>query len=307
LKVLHETDPLVACEGSTTAFPETKESCEKFVSAGVSLERTWTPSDGGRLISMTDTWRSTDAKPHTVSALYSQELASDLVSPGTYQFPGGVAGFAASKTGQTHAVTAGEGAILYRENGAATETVGGKDPVGAITFDTAPSGPLQVTAGSAETSGVDSFQMPYTLELAASGTRKLTIAFAQGYTLAEVCALAEQANSGCQPSVAITSPVSGGTTGFSSIRRLDDESLARPRPEHDHGPRDGCGRPDAQCHDIGDLRASRAPVHDSSQATDPRRKRLHRRRTQRQTWTDRRIRDRRAEHRQHRTRIRSPQ
>lgn len=217
LMTLHETDPLVECEGSTTAFPETKESCERFVSAGVSLERTWTPSNGGRLISMTDTWRSTDAKPHTVGALYVHELASDPVSPGTYEFPGGAAVFATTKTGQTQTLTAGEGAILYRENGTGEEVLGAKQPVGAITFDTTPSGPLQVTAGTAETTGIGVLQMPYTLELGASGTRKLTMAFAQGYTLAEVCALAEQAESGCQPSVAISSPVSGATSSSPSV------------------------------------------------------------------------------------------
>ncbi len=58
---LQEKEPLVECVGTTVAFPETTESCKEFKEAGVTLERTWTPADGGRLISMSDTgYRQTD-------------------------------------------------------------------------------------------------------------------------------------------------------------------------------------------------------------------------------------------------------
>jgi Glucodextranase, domain B len=217
LKTLHEQEPLVECEGKVTAFPETKESCEKFVSSGVTLERTWTPSNGGRLISMSDVWQSTDSAAHAISALYVNELGSDMAVPGTYQLPGGVQAFAPTTTGATAALTATEGAILYREDGTAEEVLGGAHPVGAVILGATPAGPLQVTAGSAETKGSDSFQLPYSFEVPASGNHTLTMAFAQGYTLHEVCVLAEEANSGCQPSAAISSPQAGSTISSPSV------------------------------------------------------------------------------------------
>ncbi len=202
LESIHETDPLVLCEGKTAAFPETAESCEKFAEAGVWLERDWTIADGGRLVSMTDTWRSKDAQAHKVSAIYTQELAGDLSSPGTYEFPDAGTAFASTVKGETQAVNAGEGAILYREDGTAAETPGGPHPIGAIILDTSPSAPLSVTDGSAETKGFSAVQMPYSLELPAAGTRSLSMSFAQGYTISEVCALAETVKSSCRLAVA---------------------------------------------------------------------------------------------------------
>ncbi len=216
LMTINETDPLVECTGKTVAFPDTKESCEEFVSAGIALKRSWTPTEGGRLITMTDSWSSTDGKAHTLSVLYAHELAAAAVAQGTYEFPGGAASFGTTKTGESIAVTAGEGAILYREDGEAAETIGGPHPVAAIAFDTTPSGPLEVSTGSAGASASE-FQMPYDLEVPASGERSVTMAFAQGYTLAEVGALAEQSKLAWQPSVAITSPMSGSTTGSASL------------------------------------------------------------------------------------------
>jgi len=217
LKTVHETEPLVECSGTVHAYPETTESCKKFISAGVSLERTWSASDGGRLISMKDEWHSTDGAAHTVSTLYSQELASDATNAGTFEFPGGAPGFATTKTGATLSLTASEGAILYREDAAAEEVPGAIHPVGAIVLGTSPSGPVQVTAGSSDTAGSAKLQLPFSFSVPAAGTHTLTMAYADGYTLPEVCREAEEAKSGCQPSVAIASPSSGTSTGSSKI------------------------------------------------------------------------------------------
>ena len=217
LKSLKEKEPLVECSGSKSAYPETAESCKEFVSAGITLERTWTPSDDGRLISMSDVWQSTDGKAHTVSALYVQELGSDMASPGTYQLPGGSQAFATTTTGGTFSLNSAEGAILYRADGAGEEAIGSTHPVGAIIAGTSPSGPVLITAGSAETKGSDALQMPYSFEVPASGTHKLTMAFAEGYTQHEVCLLAEEAKSGCEPSVAISTPAAGSTSAAATV------------------------------------------------------------------------------------------
>ena len=217
LKSIHETDPLVICEGTKTAFPETAQSCEKFAPAGISLERVWTASNEGRLISMSDAWHSTDAAAHAVDVLYTQELGSDVTSAGSFRLPGGAASFAPTKTGDSAVLSAADGAILYRQNGTAAEAIGGNHPVGAIVFDTSPSAPITVPAGTADTKGFGVFDMPYQLDVPAGGTRKLSMTFAQGYTVGEVCALAESVKSGCQPSLAITSPGAGTTTSSPAV------------------------------------------------------------------------------------------
>jgi hypothetical protein len=214
LTTIHETDPLVECKGKTVEYPETKESCEELISTGISLERTWTPSEGGRLISMSDAWESTDGAEHTISALYDEELDSDMTSPGTYQFPGSGQGFTTTKTGQSFALPAGSGTILYREDGGAEEIAGGSHPVGALIVQTALGEAVKAEAGSSETTGSSALILPYDFTVPASGTRKLSIAYAEGYTRAEVCALAETAESTCPPPVVLSTPPT--TTGNSS-------------------------------------------------------------------------------------------
>ncbi len=216
LMTIVETEPLVECRGSVTAYPETKQSCEELVSAGVSLQRTWTPTDGGRLITMSDLWRSTDGAEHTISADYRQELAGDATSPGSYQFPGGPQPFAPTKTGESIELAA-PGAILYREDGTAAEAPGGAHPVGAIVLASPPGEPATVTAGSAETKGASGLTTPYSLTVGQTTDATVTITYAEGYTQGEVCALAETVKSGCQPSVSITSPAGSATTASTSI------------------------------------------------------------------------------------------
>lgn len=67
---IHETDPIVVC--STDTFPPTSVSCPQFKSAGIRLERTIVSDDGGRQVHISDVWRSTDGKAHTLSAHYDE-------------------------------------------------------------------------------------------------------------------------------------------------------------------------------------------------------------------------------------------
>ncbi len=137
-----------------------------------------------------------------------------MTSPGTYELPGGRQAFAAITKGTTAKVSAGEGAILYRQDG--TEESGSVHPVGAIAFDTTPSEPLAITTGVTGEKVFSTFQMPYSFEVPAGGTHTLGMSFAQGYTLNEVCGLLAKVNSGCQPSVSITG-LTAGPTGSAAV------------------------------------------------------------------------------------------
>jgi hypothetical protein len=89
---IHETDPIVVCPNETP-FPPTAVSCPNFKRAGVRLERTIVATDGGRRIHITDIWRSTDHKAHTISAHYDNWVqGKDYAPPGSdtpvgFQFP----------------------------------------------------------------------------------------------------------------------------------------------------------------------------------------------------------------------------
>ena len=70
---IRETNPIVVCPAGAP-FPPTAGTCPQFNTAGVRLERTIVTNDGGRQVHVTDVWRSTDGKPHTISAHYLQEV-----------------------------------------------------------------------------------------------------------------------------------------------------------------------------------------------------------------------------------------
>jgi hypothetical protein len=138
---IRETDPIVVCPG--TAFPPTAVSCPHFNSAGVRLERTIVTNDGGRQVHITDVWRSTNGKAHTISAHYAQFLqARDSAPPGSdtqvgLKMPwlGGYKTFTSDKlfAGPSRVPNT----VFVRDDNTAPD--GNQDfPRGAISFDVVP-------------------------------------------------------------------------------------------------------------------------------------------------------------------------
>jgi hypothetical protein len=130
---IHETDPFVYCVNA----------CASFLSTGVRLERTIVTDDGGRQTHVTDVWRSTDGRPHTLSLRYTNNVEANdsLVSlpttvglrlpwlqPGYQTFPGDSVLAGTTKAPATISVRdkvdAPDGDTVF--------------PRGAITLDTAP-------------------------------------------------------------------------------------------------------------------------------------------------------------------------
>ena len=67
------TEPFVECDGPNEEKP-TAASCPSFVDSGIELKRDITTSDGGRVITMNDTWTSTDGKAHALDLLYDDAI-----------------------------------------------------------------------------------------------------------------------------------------------------------------------------------------------------------------------------------------
>jgi hypothetical protein len=86
---IRESEPLMVCP--TETYPPTAGSCPRWKSAGVRLERSYFANDGGRQVHVTDVWRSTDGKAHTVSAHCDQWVeGADYSSGGFVATPVGV-------------------------------------------------------------------------------------------------------------------------------------------------------------------------------------------------------------------------
>jgi Glucodextranase, domain B/PASTA domain len=198
------TEGWAVCPGAIV-YPPTALTCPHFTGAGVQLERDITTSDGGLVVTMTDTWSSTDGRAHSLDLLYDDYVG--LKSPNDvqrgYEFPGQSV-FSPYQAGAT---LPGPGAapatILLRTNLAAPDG-DLQEAVGAITFSSPPTGFSFVSNSE--------FEEHQALEVPAGGSTTLTYVYSTGYTVAQAKALGLAAQDGVQPpAIAITSPADGST------------------------------------------------------------------------------------------------
>jgi len=141
---IHEIDPVVTCPAGAP-YPPTAASCPKYTSAGVRIERTVVIDDGGLQVHISDVWRSTDGKAHTLSLHHWERVEGYDKSSGSsaptsvglklpwlstaYKAFSGATSF----SGPTKVPAS----VFVREEMAAPD--GNKDhPRGALTFDVAP-------------------------------------------------------------------------------------------------------------------------------------------------------------------------
>ena len=175
-------------------------TCPAFAPSGVKLQRDITTSDGALVVTMTDTWSSTDGQPHSLDLLYDDYVG--LKSSGTergYEFPG-QSGFSPYQAGATvPGPEAAPGSILVRTNLAAPDG-DTSEATGVITFSNPPTGFTFVSNNE--------FEEHQVLEVPASGSVSLSYTYSTGYTVAQVQALALAAQDQYEPpSITITSPV----------------------------------------------------------------------------------------------------
>ena len=111
--VVQETDPLVKCTGAT--YPPSQASCATFVSTGVTDNRTITQDHDGHISWITDVFKSTDGKAHSLDLLWENNQrfwgASGDSSKLEYEFPG-ESSFSTHATGATVSLPSSPGAIF---------------------------------------------------------------------------------------------------------------------------------------------------------------------------------------------------
>lgn len=183
---IKESNPLVVCP-TAVAYPPTPATCPQFKSAGVRLERTIVANDGGRQVHITDVWRSTDGKAHTIAAFYGQQVhghdyIADADTPVAFRLPwlGGFQTFTGAATYPGPAKLANT--ILVRDSNTALDgdtTL----PRGAVTFDFPLSAVNRTSYDTLSAKGA-------TFTVAAGGTRVLRQSLVSGTTDAEVAAKA---------------------------------------------------------------------------------------------------------------------
>ena len=194
----------VECNGQNEEV-QVFATCSSFVPSGVQLERGTTTSDGGRVVTMTDTWSSTDGRPHAVDLLDDDFVGLESESNGArgYDFPGQTSFSEYGPGTDLPGPSSGPGSILVRTNVTAPDGIP-SEAAGAITFGAAPSAFHFVSNNEFEEHNV--------LVVPARGSASLTYIYSVGYSVADVAALALQAQDRLDPPSVVIGPLAGGTT-----------------------------------------------------------------------------------------------
>jgi Divergent InlB B-repeat domain len=178
---IQETDPLVKC--STATYPPTTASCATYVSTGVTDKRTITQDHDGHISWITDTFKSTDGKAHSIDLLWDNNQQffgpSGDSSQIEYEFPGD-SSFSTHPAGSAFSLPFSPGAILMRMHGAPDGNMATGQ--GAIVYDR--------TATAAKFTSVTTFDSEFTLHQAgkvpAGGSTRFRFAYVQDYQAALV-------------------------------------------------------------------------------------------------------------------------
>jgi hypothetical protein len=174
--VVQETDPLVKCTGAT--YPPSQTSCATFVSTGVTDNRTITQDHDGHISWITDVFKSTDGKAHSLDLLWDNNQrfwgASGDSSKLEYEFPG-ESSFSTHATGATVSLPPSPGVIFTRMHGAADgDTATGQ---GAIVYER----PATAAKFTAVTTVDSEFTLHQAGNVPAAGSTRFRFAYVHDY------------------------------------------------------------------------------------------------------------------------------
>ena len=187
--VIHEANPLVKCPDAT--YPPTNVTCATFVKTGVTDTRTITQDHNGRVVWITDVFKSTDGHSHTVDFLWNN---AELFHPNgngdstqlEFRFPG-QSRYSMHVLNDTVNLPAKPGPILVRMHGAADgDTATGQ---GAIVYDR----PATAAKFVFSTSNHEDFTLHQIANVPAHGSTRIRWAYVQGFYAATVASLAQKA------------------------------------------------------------------------------------------------------------------
>jgi hypothetical protein len=186
--LIHEMDPLVKC--ADASYPPSQASCATFVSTGVTDDRTVIQDHDGHVSWITDTFKSTDSKTHSIDLLWDNNQqffgASGNSSQLEYEFPG-ESGFSTHTTGNTVSLPSSAGTILLRMHGASDGSTGTGQ--GAIVYDR----PATAAKFTSVTTLGNRFTLHQAGKVPAGGSTRFRFAYVQDYEAALVATRAKTA------------------------------------------------------------------------------------------------------------------
>jgi hypothetical protein len=204
---IHEGEDLVRCappSGTPDPSPAnaTITTCPAFASTGVHLNRTIVQNQAGRLVTVSDTFTSTDRASHKMDLLSFQSI--NTAPNGSLDFPWWDSGLRKYSSGSfVPAAPAGAPVQIYGASDPTAADGDEGDLRGAITLSAPPLGAFFENSGS--------FDLSYRPTVPAGGSWTMTQAFSTAFSNAQVTTLATGAAAAMMPSVAITAPESGAT------------------------------------------------------------------------------------------------
>ena len=161
------------------------------MSTGVTDDRTITQDHDGHISWITDTFKSTDSKPHSLDLLWDDNQQffgpSGDSSQLEYEFPG-QSSFSTHATGNTVSLPHAAGSILIRMHGAADGDTGTGQ--GAIVYDR----PATAAKFTRVTTIDSEFTLHQTGKVPAGGSTRFQFAFVQDYQAALVATRAKTAS-----------------------------------------------------------------------------------------------------------------
>jgi hypothetical protein len=169
-----ETDPLEICN-SPGGYPPNTTNCGNGLSpSGVTVTQTTTLMPGDQVTRVAQTFTSTDGNAHALDLLFSQSVIAPSGGSPAFEFPGQPV-FAAHKAPDSFSLfPSGPSSIYVISDASAAPAV--SNPIGAITYDQAPTRADFVSAGGAQ---VATFLMHYVQTIPAHGAWTLRWAFSQ--------------------------------------------------------------------------------------------------------------------------------
>jgi hypothetical protein len=204
---VNEQDRLLKC------LPD-DATCSSFAPAGVELDRVMVTGQGQRDVEVTDTWRSTDGQQHALDALYDETIGGVSPDGASFDFPG-TPGFQTYDHGDQLTLPHGPGSILTKWDSAMPDTGDGVNPQGAITYSSAPDGP--VVFHKVEPADDPEFTMEYTRTIPAGGQVVLRFGVADAFSLSDVRGFAQATLASFAPSLSIDFPADGAVVHRASL------------------------------------------------------------------------------------------
>ena len=192
------SEPLLVCPDPS--LPATKTTCPSFTTIGVTLNRTTTTTQGGRVVRVTDSFTSDAA--HSIALDYEHTVTSTStgardVGP-EFSIDGG-ATYSTAAQGTGIGLPTAPFSLLVKTSGDPTSFA---HPAGSVTYSTQPTSAVFANGGN-------TLVTHYDRQIPAGGSFTLTHSYVSGDTDASVSSLSTFAlDNGLAPSISIAVPAS---------------------------------------------------------------------------------------------------